>query len=471
MNKYRCVLYVEGGCLPNPGSWGSGIHGYVYNIEEHDAIKAKKYSDKPNGRIMTTDGYKLAFDTKFEDVIPEYYINGYVSSDLEGTNNIAELTAIVESIKYILSNIDTIPIREVLFKTDSEYCIAVCNNIIKNDNKAVDNTRPNYAYWVKIAELLTQLKDNNITFNITYVKGHSDSLGNHLADRLATMGRVESAAGNNCVDIQITPAKGYWKYTNPVRHPFLQYRQLYFLNTLNIPGVTTYGVMKYSKDDEPGTKSHEASFGLVILNDEPEYIGSVIKKFQTQRKSINVTSTVNLDSLYKQHTSIYNKLFGSKIFIYDTGSKSLCTMLEIPVVSEIHPVGLATKAMEKIYVLNKYIEAFKSNTNNPAYIFKDITELFFTTGDKNKKKITISNNDKVVTVTEKIKDSDIKVNIEIGKDIIDRNHLAKLIDFNPKITLVLLRVSELCIEYYVIIELDNGDISIWCNYYSNQILL
>jgi ribonuclease HI len=239
MNKYRCVLYVDGGCLPNPGSWGSGIHGYVYNIEEHDAIKAKKYSDKPNGRIMTTDGYKLAFDTKFEDVIPEYYINGYVSSDLEGTNNIAELTAIVESIKYILSNIDTIPIREVLFKTDSEYCIAVCNNIIKNDNKAVDNTRPNYAYWVKIAELLTQLKDNNITFNITYVKGHSDSLGNHLADRLATMGRVESAAGNNCVDIQITPAKGYWKYTNPVRHPFLQYRQLYFLNTLNIPGVTT----------------------------------------------------------------------------------------------------------------------------------------------------------------------------------------------------------------------------------------
>ncbi len=128
------TVYTDGACSGNPGPAGSGA-------------------------VILQD----------DEVVHE------ISQSLgQGTNNIAELTAIKLALEYLKHHQDS-PI--ILF-TDSTYCIG----LLTKNWKAKAN--------VELVAELRELKDKFKALTIKHVKGHSGHPGNERADLLAVRGAV-----------------------------------------------------------------------------------------------------------------------------------------------------------------------------------------------------------------------------------------------------------------------------------------
>jgi ribonuclease HI len=114
------------------------------------------------------------------------------------TNNRAEMTAIIDSIKY-LDEWDLL--KKICIFTDSQYSMYIFNgtgeryekNGFKNDGKDVPNI-----------DLIKKLLELKRKYNIVLLKvrAHTDkkdkhSIGNHIADKLATEGALSTNDTNN----------------------------------------------------------------------------------------------------------------------------------------------------------------------------------------------------------------------------------------------------------------------------------
>ena len=136
--KYR--IYTDGACSgnPGPGGWGAII------LEE----------DKSQKNIS--------------------------GNEKNTTNNRMELMAPIMALKKIRAN------SEIVIYTDSKYVKNGITEWIRNWEKngwknANKKTVKNKDLWIKLDNLC---KDNKITWK--WVKGHSNSKYNNLADELAT---------------------------------------------------------------------------------------------------------------------------------------------------------------------------------------------------------------------------------------------------------------------------------------------
>lgn len=96
----------------------------------------------------------------------------YCTKQVGGTNNTAELKAIILAMKCFKEHVDSIT-----FYTDSQYCL----DTIAGKN-SVESNKDLWKLW---ANTYTSLKElcNNISFK--WVKGHNKNFFNELADKLA----------------------------------------------------------------------------------------------------------------------------------------------------------------------------------------------------------------------------------------------------------------------------------------------
>lgn len=145
------TIYADGGCRNNQeknniGGWGSVVEVFSNGVQE-------VYSNLKDGTFNTT-------------------------------NNIMELTAAIESLKYINSEED-VELIEVFM--DSAYVVNGYNDWIKgwkSKNWIKSDKKP-----VKNVELWKELDQISESFEVKplfkKVKGHSDNEGNNLADQLA----------------------------------------------------------------------------------------------------------------------------------------------------------------------------------------------------------------------------------------------------------------------------------------------
>ena len=88
--RLHAILYTDGSAMPNPGFYGFGLHGYVYDEKNI----GKKTGDRKPKYLITDKGYlEIANlpDIKHESITPEYYVDGYGVYDEIGTNNIGEV--------------------------------------------------------------------------------------------------------------------------------------------------------------------------------------------------------------------------------------------------------------------------------------------------------------------------------------------------------------------------------------------
>lgn len=473
--EHTAIVYGDGSTGPsNPGFYGSGVHGYVFQNE----MLSKKDGNKPNKYIITNIGYIEVelipkYQGLYETVIPEAYIDGYFSYDGISTNNVAELNAFIETstkIQEMKLEEDNYNITKLIFQTDSMYLINVANAVVRDDRwKSEDKI--NKDYWLKIDLAIQGMNSLGIEYEILKVKGHSTNLGNNIADRLALLGRVESSRLNSDKLFNITPSKNYWTKSLD-RHPFLAFKQLFFTNTSRENSTETlYAMMKYrKKDDDLGKKSHEACFGLVLLQNADPIVENAITVYQKHMKSLSLLSTLDLSNLYDNSSIRYLDIFGNKPFMFSRNINTLNILEEKDIVSEVKPAGLATQAMERVLGLYMVIKEYRNNVNS-RFKFEDITEMFYKPDAKGNNSLQIGNGVNDIVIKTTFEEHNLVIPVTLGRDTLERNTFKKMEKDDVRVTLVLEKITPTFVSYYLILDMKStGDISIWHNFYSNNIL-
>jgi len=143
------VIYCDGACLGNPGEAGSGL--------------AIFYSNKKR---------------------PILVYGKYIKN---GTNNIAELNALLRALQIAYKNLDSY--KNIIIKTDSKYSIDSITKWAYGWEKSgwkrkKDREVKNLELIQRIFRLYNHLKDR---VSIEYVRGHSGIEGNELADKMAKL--------------------------------------------------------------------------------------------------------------------------------------------------------------------------------------------------------------------------------------------------------------------------------------------
>ena len=468
--KYHAIVYSDGSSRPNPGFWGFGVHGYIYS----DKTLGTKSGDRPSNYIVSDIGYvetNIAQKTEHNTVIPECYIDGYGSYASIGTNNTGEIMGIIGIIDELSNlSVNNIKISTLLIKCDSKYAIGVFHKVYKKLDWRSTVTS-NIEYYEDMERKIDMARQSGMDISIVKVEAHATAIGNNIADRMAFLGRdISTHRKIDEVNIKYTEAKKYWK-PKIEKHPHMPYGKLFFLNTDTEKPV--YVILDYKKDVEPGKRSHEAAFGLVMPGNRIEEIDDVVKTYSMFLRGVNLISSINLDVLYSQFVYHYKKLFGTDVFTYTQRGKKFMSVLEgEPLCTEITPPGLAKQALEATMSLSRHISEYQNKSSAMA-VYTDITDIIYDTNDKGAKVIKIDNVTKSIMLDYKTKSGvDVKIPIQFGKDIIPRNQLKKLEKLEPVITLLVHELTPESIEYYMIIETKiNLDISIWCNYFSNKVFL
>lgn len=488
----KVILYTDGSFVPSDqqlqvGFFGSAVHGYIYT--DNDEKEVKNTTDKPNDFFITTDGYIReeiynALDNKPKLVNPTYYIDGSFSYLNKGTVNVAEILGVYDGLNKLLEiNIESIDIKEILVYTDSSYVLSVINSINnKKEEEWNKEDTKNVEYYNMLRDLLNNLNTLNIKITFEKIKAHTGELGNEIVDKLAKFASGQSAHREIHQYFYLIPAKDkYWIKTDK-QHPLINYKQLFFTNSLRAPNTEIiYSILDYKSGSQPGEKTAKAGFGLVILKEPPNIIEEAIKiyhKYMWNNRFIGAVSTLNLTNLYNRDTTHYYNLFGIDSFTFGYKDNMLRNMVKDDIVYTIRPAGLAVQALERMQILYNIIKDYREYKElglSDNYTFIDITKGVYTISENKKGQevydTIIPNGEHMLNVMIKYKGKELSIPLELGKDTITRNQFKALEKQNPKVMLVLDIRSKEMIYYYTIIEASNGDIGIYCNFYSGKILL
>lgn len=159
VSETRIHIYTDGACEPNPGAGGWAFAVIESGVE----------------------------------------INNRNGGDIQTTNNIMEMTAILEALEYAKAN--DLPVSETTIYSDSQYCVKGCSiwrhGWKRNGWKRSGGELANAGLWKAIGEA-----HDAFPCNIVWVRGHSGVPGNERADRLAAKGRAYS------IDHRITSVDG-----------------------------------------------------------------------------------------------------------------------------------------------------------------------------------------------------------------------------------------------------------------------
>jgi len=474
-NKVIAICYTDGSTGPsNPGYSGSGMHGYVYIDGEQKINKG----NRPKKINITDIGYLTLTDLKheFKLVQPVKYINGYYNDGKIGTNNQAEVNAVIRTIDNTLVKLPEV--TELLIKTDSKYTIHIFEKIQKTNGKSwVGGVNVNLEYWEAMYASLEDAKSAGLTVKIMKVKGHSDSLGNHMADRAALLGRQQYTANTINENFTISEANKYWNMDRS-RHPFLFGRQVFFNNSIrDNEDEKYYGILNYKVDVEPGRKTNEAGFGVVRLKEKPKLIEDAINTYLKHTQTMAVISTIDLQELYTQSVMKMTEVFGTAIYKYDRRRGFLHDLDFKQIAYSIRPAGLATNAYDKLHEINgiidNYLTSYLTNdTSGLQYQFIDVTNKFFGVDEKGKPVTLVDNGANTITYPITYNNTEIKLKLDLGIDMLGRNQLKKIEKSEPRVITVVKELSDKSFEYFNIVHMtQTEDVACYTNFYTNKIFI
>ena len=486
--EYRAIIYTDGSFYPNSddlrteGFTGSGIHGYIADINQPE----KNTGDRLSNYVITTDGYFLKEENnefKFKLVLPLCYIDGVLSYLNKGTVSTAEVKAVIEACNYILENYPDV--KSIYINSDSEYALGYFQKVWSANDRS-DWSHPdmvNHDLGLELETITKTMKSKGMSLELIKVKGHSYNLGNNTADRLASVARDRSKRRDIRKDFHVvdTKDKKYWVIEDD-RTPLLKFKQLFFTNTIRAKDdEIIYSILEYPTDYHVGSKTSDCCFGLVIPVNPPDIIEGCIKEYHKlgwYTNQFNAISTMNLNNLYSRNNVHYHKLFGNEIYKYRYKAQELINIDGVPIIHSVRPSGLANQALNNMKALYSIIvdyREFKKTGNNPFKVFQDVTDNFYNI-NKNKKgdevyECTLPQGSNFFKLKTKLFNTELVVPIDLGKDTISRNQFKYLEKSKPKVILVLEKRSDKYINYYTIIDTIEGDIGIYCNFYSGRIIL
>lgn len=475
----KVVCWTDGGCRPkNPGTSGWGSHGYLFSKEVEKA-KVVKFNDgrRVNNFLVTSKGY-VPLERKTEDlvyVVPEFYFDLVgSSSDPTGTNNKAEIQAITDTLKGILSLEHEI--ESIHIYSDSNITV----NMLNKSEGLKNYTGSNPEFFEKCFEQLGLCKEKGISLKIDWIKAHNGHLGNETADRLATIGTNLANAGKDTLDF--TMAKASNKYWEPEvdLNPLISFNRCYFNSSRDIDTKGQYylaSVNSKAPEHLLGKRIPETSLSILRLNKEDSILEDVKERQFLEHRGLNNIVSIRLDKLFSKPVFRYVKYYSKNCLLFNYKTRGLDFLDKSPVTTEINPVGLSLRAIEAFKTLENLLDNVENN--NDKVVLIDITNHFFkeVKGTKNKKEIVktvlsdeilIGTKDYFLDVT--VDGKEIKLPLVLGTDLPDRNTLKKLEDTDVSVSLVVWSKSDGSFRYCGLIK-NNTGIGIWSNYYADRIFL
>jgi len=463
------VIYSDGGSRNNYG--GYGIHGYTYSDKE-----PTKGSGNPT-QYLTNQGYLAKKDVKEDDkmtyVKPLQYINGYGSFIGNITNNIAELAGATAGLDFAINN----DMKYVTIITDSEMVVKGANtwlnnwkknNWIKSDGLPVANKE----WWEALDNNILALKEKGTTVNFKWVKGHSTHVGNQLADKLATLGVINSKEGRSNVELNIEQADGYWKNTVE-KSPFITHKRLYFTTRKNTVIHGEYFMGDHGKDDDLlGKRTADGCYSYVVLK-TPEPVIEIMRDRQCKfANDLDVIVMGRLDKLFEPNSYHDIMTHGEVCFYTPYPDKLDMNFVDNePVTKELRPPKLAMRAVQQVNALKGVMLAFIQK-QDPNLFDTDITNVIYDV-DKGVTKLKpifvtgFTNLNVDVNYKDNTGNFKDKIDLCMGVDLPERNYLKRMEKLNPKVSVVTWMESDKMFRYITIIEAD-GDIGCYAGMYSNS---
>ena len=528
------VLYCDGGAKQNPGKAGSGVHGYIFNYKPTNLgsgtqailtqlgyLDVADYAKRVLGKetrnkkeikqaVLDLDLFKDFKDKELNlttvlansneglplEITPISYVDAWLSSLAIGTNNTAELNAVILALEWLVDYPEHIYTARI--KSDSEYVIKgiteYLDRWLKTDFKRKDGQSvANVELWLKLSELITKCNNLDIKLYWNWVKGHADDLGNIQADRLATIAYNVETTTDDIKSIIISPANGYWSkaYDKPT---LLNQRYILFNSAVEQDGLTYFTCNLGNRGDDAlryiGSKHAETGYSLVRLIDgtDTSYLQSLVTK---QAKLLDYEPCiVALD------TDV--ALSSDTLKDYDlAGINSICTTgkpLNELITSDrsnshkaishvLRPALLSYKVEQILESLTELYDAYLANTK--GLVINDITDLIYDITKTTKKRVdnfkyTLNPKLKVGSHRLKVeanydnlvntKLSKAEIILTLGQDIPDRNTLKRLESNQPKVSLLTLPLAPHYFRYATLIETNLGW-SLSCGAYTNSRIL
>lgn len=487
--EFGLVLYTDGGCRPNPGNGGWGMHGYLYSTE------SPKRGAGNQDHVLTARGYMLKSDVQslaitgkgkkvssVPEITPVHYVDGYGSFAAMVTNNIAEVVAATQAFRYALEH----EVTKLLIRTDSEHVIKGLSEWVPiwtaNDWRKRDGTPPaNVNYWRDLVAARDAAVAKGIDYEIKYVRAHDGEPGNEKADDLATLGTVASRTNSAVTSIITHPSEGYWKYT-PEKHPFILNRRMYFNTQADYNHPGHYYLGEHGKDDDMlGKRMSDGRFSVVRLA-KPEPVLELVRNDMISRASaLDSIVMVRLDTLFRPNTHKELSTHGRLGMVYGDGKLAANTLDGQPLAHELRPPRIAMRAVEALSALSDKLDRFLEN--DPSIVVTDLTSILYETTVKASKKgevretklkpqfivgysvLKLDANYQVEQGVEKA-----EVNLTLGIDLLDRNALKRLEETEPKVFLITWLEAPRVFRYATVVKSDEN-VGIWAGVYSNMRLV
>ena len=488
ISEQGMVLHVDGGVRPNPGSGGWGLHGYLYEKT------VPKKSSGNSTHILTTSGYISKVDiglkldpngsqdkSRYNEITPVHYVDGFGSFGESISNNVAELVAAINAFTHAIKY----DIKELNILTDSEYVRKGLEGWVdtwkRNNWLKHDLTEPaNLDHWKQLVDLRDRLTTRGVDLKITWVKGHRDNFGNILADKLATIGVMASKQKKIINNITTQEAIGYWSY-NTNQHPLISNRRMYFNTVPEYIRKGEYYLGDHGKDDNLiGKQISDGAYSVVIL-DQPDNILELIRDYQVELAgNIDTIIMVRLDQIYKNETHRDITTYGTFAMEQPNPFRlDLLCLDKEPLTRELKPPKLAMRVSESISEIAIKLHEYLNENKN--IVTTDLTPLLYNVTIKENKKEGTS------SIIMKLKpeynvgfaalkvDANYKVDngiastpltLTLGIDMLDRNALKRLEDMNPKVVLITWLEAPGVFRYATVVQ-ANKDVGIYAGCYSN----
>lgn len=484
------VIYCDGGCRPNPGFGGWGIHGYLFK-----AVSPKKANGHPD-HAATAEGYiskaesslrmglegkedRRRYDRSIE-VTPTWYVDGFGSLPGPVTNNVAELEAAIQAFQFALTRV----ITKIKMWSDSKY---VCDGLQggahawrTNGWLRPDMSEPaNIGYWKKLLDLHDRLRDRGIIVDAQWIRSHSEFLGNETVDRHATAGVFASQRREIMGEIVVREPQDYWRKTVD-RHPFIASRKLYFNTMAEYVTPGEYYLGDHGKDDDNcGKRTSDGAFAVVVLK-QPDPVIETMRNMQVSVSGgMDSIIFARVDALYTPENYENAMLYGRHAFYQPAYDRlDLHFVTDEPVTRERRPAKLAMRAVESLSDLAEKLDKFLNK--DPELTVTDLTVILYETTVKTKKKgepitqVKLKSEYNVgfaaLQVDANYKSEDgvksAPVTLTLGIDLLGRNALKRLEDLAPKVSLISWLESPNVFRYATVVEAGE-DKGIWAGVYSN----
>lgn len=467
------VIYTDGGCRPTSrGIGGWGIHGYIYLNEEPK--QGHGCRDKNTAMGYAASGCKPVTVVK--------YIDGCGSLVPESTNNEAEIVALLQALKIATRT----GVRNLHLILDSKYALQGATEWLtkwKNNNwyRSDGNEVTNVSVWKEIDQYLQGLASLETTITWQWVKGHSDSLGNTVADGNASRGVIAGLKGKKLSDLRLSEPKTYWK-ADPDRHAFISEPHWFFFTKSKAiqnldDGYFAYYHGKYEDIDQVGKRISDRCYSVAHLQ-KPCNALEMIRDYQNFicHSHYDIPVVAAIQNVFNPR--VYNDLNESdNMYIRADGPKDeLFAYDNTPLTEVLKPANQAFNAFLEMDLLHDMLGRYRRG-DLTGYTLTDITDIIYEAVEsKNKttRKFKLENDatslkvDVNYDVGNGIKQS--RLALTLGIDLPRRNTLSALADSDAKIHVITWKESNIAFRYAIIIQAGN-DFGIWAGVYSNIKLL